>query len=63
MTVHPKGILVFIGFIAALVLAWNAKEGNVSPTFGLIGAAAIFLVDVVLVFWPLVSNGDRSSRA
>jgi len=64
MTVYPKGILVFIGFIAALVLAWNANEGNIPPAFGMIGAAAILLVDVVLVLWPFVSNGGRgSSRA
>lgn len=59
MTFSPKALFYFVGFLGAVVLALNAQEGAVVPWLGIVGMAAIVLVDWVLTFWPTLIGRSR----
>ena len=66
MAFSPRGLLYFVGFLVAVGLALNAKEGDVASWLGMAGIAAVILVDWVLTLWPVLGrsrerNGGSSS--
>ena len=56
MTIHPKNLLVFAAFMAALVLAASARAGHISTSFAVLGVAAVVAVEAALFFGPFAGH-------
>ena len=50
MTFHPKNLLVFGAFMAALILAVSARAGQISTSFAAAGIAGIVAIEAALFF-------------
>ena len=50
MTFHPKNLLVFVAFMAALILAASARAGHISTSFAVVGVAGIVAIEAALFF-------------
>jgi hypothetical protein len=50
MTFHPKNLLVFAAFIAALALAASARAGHVSTSVAMVGVAGVVAIEAALFF-------------
>jgi len=50
MTFYAKGLLVFVAFVAVVVLAANARAGHIDMSFAMIGIVAILVVEASLFF-------------
>lgn len=52
MTFSVRGLLYLVAFLAVVAVAVNTRASAVAPWFGILGVAALVLVDGVLTFWP-----------
>ncbi len=48
MTFYPRNLLLFVAFIAAILLAVNARMGHIDPLFAILGIVAILTVEGML---------------
>jgi len=60
VTFYPKGLLISAGFAGVLILAVNARAGNIDPRFFTVGSIAILIVEVVMFFGPLTRRRIQS---
>lgn len=56
MRFYPRGAAYFAGFLAAVALASQAREGNAGAALAIVGLIAAAIVDVLLTFWPLFAT-------
>jgi hypothetical protein len=59
MKFNSKALLVFAGFVATLLVAVNAREGNLDPRFALAGIVAILVVEVAMVGPSLLRRAPK----
>ena len=50
MSFYPKNLLILAAFIAAVLLAVNARAGRIDPSFAVVGIVAILAVEAMLFF-------------
>jgi hypothetical protein len=50
MTFYPKGLLMLVAFAAIVILAVNARAGNITAAFAVVGIAAILAIEVAGLF-------------
>ena len=60
MTFSVRGLLYLVAFLTAIAVALNGRDGGTPPWFGILGVAAIVVVDGVLTFWPAVGRRQRT---
>ena len=54
MKFNAEALALSIGFVAVLLLAVGARQGNIDPRFGIAGIAAIITIEVLLTVAPIL---------